>query len=326
MTHHPVLIDDIRSQSRKLVRALGFMGGAFAGTDLPPSSVHALIEIEQQPGITAALLSDSLRLDKSSVSRLLRKLVLSGDVSEMPDTGDARIKRLALTESGRRRVSEIHAFARRQVARALDRLPPRQHRTVLDGLSLYANALAPTGDDIQTPAEILTGYQPGLIAGVTGMHAEYYARTAGFGRSFEAVVAAGLADFCNRLDHPDNEIWTVIRGGRILGSVAIDGQDLSPGGGHLVAHLRWFILDDSLRGSGFGRRLMAKALAFVDNRPFERTDLWTFEGLRAARHLYETHGLTLVEQRPGTQWGREVLEQRFVRQRPELLENNDLEH
>jgi DNA-binding MarR family transcriptional regulator/GNAT superfamily N-acetyltransferase len=311
MTSHPVSIDDIRTQSRKLVRALGFMGGAFAGTDLPPSSVHALIEIEQQPGITAAGLSDSLRLDKSSVSRLLRKLVLSGDVSEMPDAGDARIKRLGLTENGRRRVSEIHAFARRQVAAALDRLPLPQHRTVFDGLSLYANALAPASDDAATPGEIVSGYQPGLIAGITGMHAEYYARTAGFGRSFEVVVAAGLADFCNRLDHPDNEIWAVIRGGRILGSIAIDGQDLSPG----VAHLRWFILDDSLRGSGFGRRLMAKALAFVDNSSFERADLWTFDGLRAARHLYETHGFTLAEQRLGAQWGREVLEQRFTRNR-----------
>ena len=315
MRSRPVPVDDIRLQSRKLVRALGFMGGAFAGTDLPPSSVHALIEIDQLPGITAASLSDRLRLDKSSISRLLRKLVLSGDVSEREDPGDARIKRLGLTDEGRRRVEAIHEFARHQVTAALDRLQPQQHQTVLDGLSLYANALAAEQEEATQPVEIRTGYHPGLIAGIVGLHAEYYARTAGFGRSFEAVVAAGLADFCNRLDHPDNEIWTVIRGGRILGSVAIDGQDLSPGGGLLVAHLRWFILDDSLRGSGFGRRLLAKALAFVDNSPFERTDLWTFDGLRAARHLYEANGFALAEQRPGAQWGREVLEQRFVRPR-----------
>ncbi|KPF46910.1 helix-turn-helix domain-containing GNAT family N-acetyltransferase [Rhizobium sp. AAP43] len=309
MSNHPIPIDDIRAQSRKLVRALGFMGGSFAGTELPPSSVHALIDIEAEPGITAATLSETLRLDKSSVSRLLHKLELSGDVHAWSDADDARIKRLGLTQQGSARVAAIHDFARRQVAAALDRLQPQQHRTVLDGLALYANALMPEADQRAAPIEIVTGYHPGLIAGITGMHIAYYADTAGFGRSFEAVVASGLADFCSRLDHAENEVWTVMRGGRILGSLAIDGQDLAPG----VAHLRWFILDASLRGLGFGRRLMAQALAFVDARPFERTDLWTFEGLHAARHLYEAHGFVLAEQYAGDQWGRDVQEQRFTR-------------
>ena len=311
MTHQPVPIDDIRLQSRKLVRALGFMGGSFAGTDLPPSSVHTLIEVEAQPGLTAAALCDRLSLDKSSVSRLLRKLVLSGDIGEMPDAADARIKRLTLTEKGAHRVRAIHDFARGQVAGALHRLQPQHHRTVLDGLSLYAEALAPKTGEAAAPVEILSGYRPGLIAGITRMHIDYYSRTSGFGRAFEAVVAGGLGDFCNRLDHPDNAVWTVMRGEQILGSIAIDGQDLGAG----IAHLRWFILDDSLRGSGLGRRLMAQALAFVDARPFLRTDLWTFDGLSAARHLYEAHGFVLAEQRPGDQWGREVLEQKFTREK-----------
>jgi hypothetical protein len=37
----------------------------------------------------------------------------------------------------------------------------------------------------------------------------------------------------------------------------------------------------------------------------------TFEGLRIARRLYERCGFLLVDQRPGTQWGRQVNEQRF---------------
>ncbi len=320
MTDRP--IEEIRAESRRLVRALGFMGGAFAGTDLPPSSVHALIEIEGRPGITAAALSDSLRLDKSSVSRLLRKLVLSGDLQETPDLADARTKRLDLTTDGKRRVQTIHAVARRQVVDALDRLRPQESQTVLDGMTLYARALdagtqPPTAKGEAAHVEIQCGYRPGLIAGITRMHIEYYSRSAGFGQRFEAVVAAGLADFCNRLEHPDNAVWTIGRGDRLLGSIAIDGQDLNRRGaqddGTDIAHLRWFILDDSLRGLGFGRRLMAEALAFVDARRFARTDLWTFDGLLAARHLYEAHGFVLAEQHLGDQWGREVLEQRFTR-------------
>jgi hypothetical protein len=40
--------------------------------------------------------------------------------------------------------------------------------------------------------------------------------------------------------------------------------------------------------------------------------LWTFQGLDAARRLYEKHGFRLAEEREGSQWGERVLEQRFV--------------
>jgi hypothetical protein len=39
--------------------------------------------------------------------------------------------------------------------------------------------------------------------------------------------------------------------------------------------------------------------------------------LDAARHLYEAHGFELVEEHPGSHWGTEVYEQKFVRVRPE---------
>lgn len=306
-------LEHIRAASRRLVRELGFMGGDFAGTELSPSAVHALIEIETRPGITARDLGSLLRLEKSSVSRMLRKLVLSGDVREEADDGDSRVKRLVLHEVGAGRVAAIHGFARAQVAGALGRLAPGQDRTVLEGLRLYADALS--SDVEEGPAfqriEIAGGYRPGIIARITQMHALYYARTSGFGQRFESVVASGLAGFCDRLDNPRNGIWVAVRNGEIVGSVAIDGEDL----GGDIAHLRWFIVDDGVRGGGVGSRLLSAALAFADRQAFAETHLWTFSGLSAARHLYETHGFICVEERSGRQWGSEVLEQRFARPR-----------
>ena len=93
--------------------------------------------------------------------------------------------------------------------------------------------------------EVVPGYQPGLIARITQMHALYYARESGFGQRFESVVAGGLADFCNRLENPQNAIWTARQGGEIVGSVAIDGEDM----GANTAHLRWFIIVDERNGT-----------------------------------------------------------------------------
>lgn len=156
---------------------------------------------------------------------------------------------------------------------------------------------------------IETGYRPGAIGRCAEMHAHFYARTSGFGREFEAQVASGIAEFSARLQKPRNGLWLAIQNERIVGTIAIDGEDLAPG----LAHLRWFIVDDGIRGGGIGRRLLADALAFCDSAGFSETHLWTFQGLDAARRLYEAHDFVLAEARPGTQWGTEVLEQRFLR-------------
>lgn len=304
-------IELIRDASRRLVRELGFMREALAGTGLPPSSVHALLEIDARGEMTANELADLLALEKSSVSRLLRKLVDTGEIVETPGKADGRTKLLSLTIKGKTTVSGIHNFARRQVKEALGRLSPGQQVTIADGLRLYANALAAGRkiEDAPSAITIETGYRPGALARCTEMHAQYYARTAGFGRPFEAKVAAGLAEFSERIDRSCNGLWLAVREGEVVGTVAIDGEDLGSG----IAHLRWFIIADDVRGQGVGRELLSAALEFCDRQGFRETHLWTFHGLDAARHLYETHGFSLAEEYSGGQWGKEVLEQRFVR-------------
>lgn len=107
------------------------------------------------------------------------------------------------------------------------------------------------------------------------------------GASSRAGWAAGLADFADRLDSPGNGSWCARWGDRVVGTIAIDGEDL--GGG--VAHLRWFVVEEGKRGGGLARRLLAEALAFRDGRGFAATRLWTFRGLDAARRLHEEGGV-----------------------------------
>lgn len=324
MTASAPALDVIRDASRRLVRELGFLRQTLAGTDLPASSVHALIAVGEGEADTAAALCEVLCLDKSSVSRLVRKLVDGGLLAEGASDRDGRLKPLSLTVRGRAMLEAIHRFARLQVGKALDSLPPSAQRTVAQGLSAYAAALqaSRTGRPavaVAADTAILAGYQPGVIGRCVEMHARYYARTAGFGAVFESTVAAGLGAFVPRLDRADNGLWVAVRGGEIVGTVAIDGEDLNggePGGEGRAAHLRWFIVDDGARGGGIGRRLLAEAVAFCDRRGFDETRLWTFRGLDAARRLYEQAGFALVQETPGRQWGAEVMEQRFHRRRP----------
>lgn len=324
--HDLSLVDGIRAASRLMVRELGFMQATLAATDYPPSAVHAILEIGAQGHMAASQLAQALGLEKSSVSRMVRKLVEAGELKEAADGEDGRVKQLALTAKGRHTLATIEAFGRQQVTAALDRMQAPQQQAVSQGLALYARALQahrqeepmPQPQPVPVPAQIqvLPGYRPGCLGRIVDMHARFYARHAGFGVFFESRVASGLAEFAGRLDKPCNQLWTALDGDRIVGSVAIDGEDLGKHPEDRQAHLRWFILEDGLRGAGTGRQLLQQALAFCDQQAFEATQLWTFRGLDAARRLYESSGFTLAEEWPGQQWGEPVIEQRFVRPRP----------
>ena len=198
-------------------------------TDYSPSVVHTLLEMEARGSLTAAEIVQVLELEKSSVSRMLAKLVKAGELEESPSTE---------------------------------------------------------------------------------MHGSFYAREHHFGSFFENKVAAGLAEFSGRLDNPGNQIWLAMLNGRIVGSVAIDGEDLGNNG----APLRWFILDEGCRGSGVSRKLIAEAMKFCDERAFSAVQLYTFNKLAAARCLYESFGFELSKEWQGDQWGSTITEQQFMLQ------------
>ncbi len=306
-------VERVRDASRRIVRELGFMKPTVGATGLSISAVHALIELGRGDSLTAATLGEILDLEKSSISRLLRKLVESGEVEERENPDDARSKLLSLTALGREMLARIDRFGRDQVTGAFDRLSGGQRRAVVAGLETYATALSAARAASASTApqfQIVAGYLPGAIGRVAEMHGRYYARTHGFGRFFEARVAGDMATFSARLDRPFNGLWLALDNGEIVGSVAVDGEDLGPG----VGHLRWFILDDATRGAGVGRRLLAEAVSFCDRQHFSHVDLWTLRGLDAARKLYEDFGFTLAEEFVGEQWGKPITEQRFRRE------------
>lgn len=160
-------------------------------------------------------------------------------------------------------------------------------------------------DDVDV--EVRRGYCAGAIGRVVELHGAYYQTHWGFGQFFEAKVASELAEFFGRYDPHRDGFWTASASGRVEGSITIDGVHAADDG----AHLRWFIMSEELRGKGVGNRLLRAAVDFCRGNRYPRVYLWTFEGLHAARHLYEEAGFRLVEQRRGTQWGTEVAEQRF---------------
>ena len=66
--------------------------------------------------------------------------------------------------------------------------------------------------------------KPGDIGYLIYLHGILYAKECGYGQTFEAYVAGGLAEFVQSFSPDKDRIWLAEIKGRIIGSIAIVGH------------------------------------------------------------------------------------------------------
>jgi ribosomal protein S18 acetylase RimI-like enzyme len=159
-------------------------------------------------------------------------------------------------------------------------------------------------DASQETITVRTALRPGDLGYIIHLHGVIYARERGFDPTFEAYVAAPLAEFV-RAANLRERIWIAEQDGRIVGCVAVVAT--SP----RTAQLRWFLVDPGARGVGLGRRLLGEAVAFCKESGYAEVILWTESALTAAAHLYQAAGFRKTEERPGRVWGVDLVEEKY---------------
>ncbi|MBN1227345.1 MAG: GNAT family N-acetyltransferase [Deltaproteobacteria bacterium] len=159
------------------------------------------------------------------------------------------------------------------------------------------------------PEEItISNYIPGAIGKITELHGRYYKENWNFGLFFEAKVAIELSKLLLKVDSSRNGFWVASVKKKIVGSIAIDGNQSEKG----RARLRFFIISPEYQGLGIGNLLMDKAIHFCRDSGFKEVYLTTFAGLDPAKHVYEKWGFELVEEKEDNTWGVVVKEQFFT--------------
>jgi DNA-binding MarR family transcriptional regulator len=110
------------------------------GQPVPVSEAHALVELDREGPLTQVELTGRLRLEKSTVSRLVGQLIGRGWVQRSKRDGDARLVWLELTDAGRKAASELAAARAARFATLLEAIPDERRQTVIDALTLLTEA------------------------------------------------------------------------------------------------------------------------------------------------------------------------------------------
>jgi GNAT superfamily N-acetyltransferase len=165
----------------------------------------------------------------------------------------------------------------------------------------FAEAQTPSPN----PLTLRHDLNPGDVGYIVYLHGTLYAKEYGFDPTFEAYVAGPLSEFVRHRTDCDR-LWIAERDGEIVGCIAIVGVS------ETEAQLRWFLVDPSARGQGLGKTLIEEAVAFCRSCRYESVFLWTVSALITAAHLYRSVGFEKVEEKPGRQWGVEVVEEKYL--------------
>jgi DNA-binding MarR family transcriptional regulator len=125
-----------------LVRAFGLHqpDQTPCGTPIPVSEAHALGELDRDGPLTQSGLGRRLRLEKSTVSRLVTQLSGRGWVRRAERNGDARLVWLELTPDGSRAAGELAVARAARFTELLRNIPPEQRPAVLDALTTLVDA------------------------------------------------------------------------------------------------------------------------------------------------------------------------------------------
>lgn len=150
-------------------------------------------------------------------------------------------------------------------------------------------------------------YPAGLIGTIATLFGRTIAASHGVDWTLDAMIAEQQCEFFRRFDADRDRVWVAMHGDAPRGGLTIDGP--RPETGRHSARLRFFILDERVRGYGLGRRMVSEAMRFCREKRYERVYLTTLPGLDAAFHLYREQGFALVSETTGSFHGSGYVEQ-----------------
>lgn len=132
----------IQASFGDLVRALGLLrpDTTPCGQPMSISEAHAIGELHAAGPLTQRGLADRLRLQKSTVSRLVDELCAKGLVERGANPLDRRSVLLELTPLGTTRAERLAAARQEHFGRLLDRLTAQERQIVVAGLGKLARA------------------------------------------------------------------------------------------------------------------------------------------------------------------------------------------
>ncbi len=291
----------IRAFNRFYTNKLGVLSKGYLDTDHTLTEARILYEIGASQRISATELNRELGLDPAYLSRILKKFREAGFLGSEPDPLDRRSQILTITAPGKAEYEMLGTRSRAQIARELSGISDADRDRVVTAMATIHGILAAT--ERSTAPVVIREHRTGDMGWLIEAQSVAYTREYGWNDRFEGLVAEVAGRFIQNFNPDRERCWIAERDGQRIGSVLVADA------GENIAKLRVLYVDPAGRGLGLGRTLVEQAIAFAKAAGYAKLSLWTNDVLKAALHIYEATGFTLVAEERHAMFGPECIGQ-----------------
>jgi DNA-binding MarR family transcriptional regulator/GNAT superfamily N-acetyltransferase len=306
LTHADPQVDAVRSFNRFYTRVIGVLQDGLLRTPYTLTEARVIFELAQRDRAEVAALRRDLGLDAGYLSRMLAQFETAGLIIRERSATDGRRQLVALTDAGREVWRDLDRRSADEIAALLRRLGDAERQRLLGAMDSIARLLS-APESQRAPLVALRPPLSGELGWIVQRHGELYEQAHGWDATFEAMVAAVVADFGAGHDPAREAGWIADVDGCPVDSVLCVRRDDE------TAQLRVLLVDPATRGMGLGTRLVDECLRFARRAGYRRIVLATYSAMVEARRIYERAGFTVTSATPVHHFGQDLVEEEWSR-------------
>ena len=306
-------IQDMRAFNRWYTDVIGLLNRHLLDSNYNLSEARLIYELHKAETLQASQVMGLMHIDKSYLSRMLKRLEKERLVSRKQSREDGRAAMLSLTEKGQREFAQLNDASDEQISSLVKHLNEEQREALVEHMDAIRRMMGGVMEEpvVRAAVTIRTTVEPGDLGYIAYLHGRIYDNENQYGLGFESYVLEGLGEFGARYDPAKDRVWVCEHGREKVGFLVgvSRGEDINDASRAL--QLRYFILLPEYRGMGLGKRLMDAFMEFVRERGYRKAYLWTTNEQHAAISLYSRYGFRLTEEKESMAFDKPLVERKY---------------
>ncbi|SHN36982.1 MarR family winged helix-turn-helix transcriptional regulator [Chitinophaga sp. CF418] len=141
MTDTKVAVQEIRAFNRFYTDIIGLLDAHLLNSDYSLSEVRTMYEIYTGKSVQASQIMTAMHIDKSYLSRILKKLEKEELILKMPSEEDARASLISLTEKGLKVFKALNRTSDEQIGELIGNLPARKQQELVNHMKAIQGIL-----------------------------------------------------------------------------------------------------------------------------------------------------------------------------------------
>ena len=295
------IITEIRGFNRFYTSILGLLEQHILNSGYSLTEARVLFEISKTKHCTANKLCSELDIDRSYMSRIIKKFEEKGLITRQTSNLDSRNMEIQLTESGNETFYKLNERSNEQIDHLINKLNDQESEELINSMRMIKKYFLLATKNIK-----IRSFQEKDIEYVIDRQLSLYETERQFTTTvWKKYLTQGVIDLVEKFDANKDCLLILECDGNPAGCIAIT-HAMSD-----VAQLRYFFLEPELRGLGAGTKLLDQALSFCKEKEYSSVFLWTVSAQESARLLYKKAGFEITETCDNNEWGTYVREEKW---------------